>query len=326
MKSNRKIHPAIFFFLTGLLLCGSVFPDVELLDGSIIKGRIISETDTTVVLETILGEQTVPRNKIKTRNPADTGDQAQNPAGEADGMGHGAYLRDPHRQGLVFIPTAFVPPKHTWYFKDFELLFLTLGFTATSMTAFNIGVLFPVSSEFQILTLGFKQQLFVSKDQSRALAITGAYTQPLTELDDFTSYGVVQAVASFCSDQGSGLHLSAGVKAISTVEYVFSRSGGSPYYYGIPEKRDVVYKRLALGAGLETLMTRHSKFIVEMFNHGPFFDDTEDTKFISLGFRFFGYNLSADIAGMRPIGENLTGLLLWPFVNIGYRFGRNGPR
>lgn len=45
------------------------------------------------------------------------------------------YNGDPSDQALFFMPTAFMPPKDSVAFRDFELLFLTLGVSPTSTTS-----------------------------------------------------------------------------------------------------------------------------------------------------------------------------------------------
>ncbi|MBW8890510.1 MAG: hypothetical protein JF616_22385 [Fibrobacteres bacterium] len=85
---------------------------------------------------------------------------------------------DPSDQALFFMPTAFLPPAGAFSFRDFELLFLTFGYSPGERTALSVGFLFPVLPGLQVGTIGLKRNLW--SDGSRAaLSITGSLTKPL---------------------------------------------------------------------------------------------------------------------------------------------------
>jgi len=302
----------IFLMIAGCLLLQLVYSDAELIDGSVIKGKILRETDSTMVFETILGEQCIPKEKIrriligKDSLTAESGGEEKRVA---------RYLLDPHRQGLTFLPTAFVPPKGTVYFKDFELLFLTLGMAVTGSTALMVGTLFPMNAEFQLLTLGFKQQIYVEPDQSRALALTGAITIPTEAFNHDDYEWMVHMVFSLASAGGSGLHLSGGFKGARRMNGNLVWNGATGAY----ESRTEYPSRAVLGAGTDLLLTEHLKIIAEIFNHAPFVDERKDAYYSSVGVRLFWSRMSADIAGLRPLTEG-WGVFLIPIVNIGCRF------
>ena len=70
-------------------------------------------------------------------------------------------------QALFFLPTAFLPPAGSFTFRDFELFFMTLGYSPSARTAISAGLLFPVSSEVQVLTTGIKQNLWSAIRKAR---------------------------------------------------------------------------------------------------------------------------------------------------------------
>src|SRR5690606_31186917 len=85
---------------------------------------------------------------------------------------------DPIGHALVLMPTAFLPPQGTLVFRDFELLFLTLGWSPTASTSIVAGAMFPITSEFNALTAGGKQGLYLSRDGATGLAVAGNITVP----------------------------------------------------------------------------------------------------------------------------------------------------
>src|SRR5690606_13345266 len=60
--------------------------------------------------------------------------------------------------------------------------FLNLGYSPTSTTVVSAGALFPITTEFQLLTFGFKQQ--VARFGDAAAAVTGNVTIPVAEDSD----------------------------------------------------------------------------------------------------------------------------------------------
>ena len=71
---------------------------------------------------------------------------------------------------LFLMPTAYTMPKGTFYFSDYELVFL--NFTAAPFNGIHVGVftLFPITSDFlNTLTFGIKQNYYQSHNFGSAV-------------------------------------------------------------------------------------------------------------------------------------------------------------
>lgn len=225
---------------------------------------------------------------------------------------------DPSDQALFFLPTAFTPPKGSFTFRDFELLFLTLGFAPTGSTSLTGGFLFPVTSEVQLLTLGFKQGLWMDPGARTAVALTGSITKPFGEFAEDAGFLVnSNLVASHrlpimgvAATDGAGIHAAVGYLGASSKK---ERSDGS--------SRTDWSDNFSLGAGAEARLTDHAKLMVEFLTAAPFDADNDiEGGLLTLGFRLHGERLAADIAGLRPTGEDMGDLFLWPLLVVSYRF------
>lgn len=307
---------------------------IKLVDGSIIEGEIVRRDDSTVTLRSSsLGDLRVRLNQVAkiTAVGADTLAQAS----RADTLGHSPAKPissagstseavgtqgsgSPADQALFFMPTAFTPKKGTVSFRDFELLFLTLGFSPTNTSSITGGFLFPLSSDVQVLTVGVKQRLWMAEDGHAALAVTANYTNPIGNLADtytgiFNSNLVASYRLPFADDpklDGTGAHLALG--------YL----GGSAVQDNYPGNKSTHWERTySFAAGAEARMSPYSKMIVEYLSGAPF-DPKNDFNggILTLGVRLHGNRLSADIAGMRPITDSdLGSFVFWPLLIVTYR-------
>jgi hypothetical protein len=315
-KSRCKILVATFFALIGSSPISAA--DIKLVDGTVLRGEMISESDSSVTIRTpSLGDLTVPTASIAVGAlseplPADSSPATPRARPRRD--------TDPSGHALFFLPTAFVPPRGTTTFRDFELFFLTFGHSLTNSTVMTAGFLFPVTSEFQILTAGFKQQLWVSNAAHGAVALTGNLTVPLEKGPGSEGFLVnSNLVASRRFSSGAfpdafGFHGGFGYAGVAeSREY---------YDYDTYEYRTrwEWNDNISWGGGLEARLTANSKFMAEILSAIPFDVHTDNIGLLTMGIRLHGERLSADIAGFRPLSEAGDSFLFWPLLNIGYRF------
>lgn len=263
---------------------------IRLNDGTVLRGDIVSENDSLVVVNTEeLGRVTIKRSRIA---PLPTrGGDARSRYADADPIGH----------TLVLTPTAFLPPKGAVVFRDFELLFLTLGYSPTATTSVVAGAMFPVSADFNALTFGVKQGVFQDDEARTALAVVGNITMPVgREINDAAILWLANAVASHRVKPGLGLHAAVGGVGV--------------------QGRGTSNQGLSLAAGFDARLTGNVKLLGEILRGGTSFDPNSSLTLANLGIRLHGERLSADIAAMRPLGQRLGDLLFIPLINVGYRF------
>jgi hypothetical protein len=260
--------------------------ELRLKDGTILRGDVVSTTDSTVVLlNPTFGKVTVARSRIV----AGLDDSTARAVTRVSRRG-----TDPAGYALFALPTAFMPPKGAGTFRDFELFFLTLGYSPTSTTSVTAGTLFPLVGSFGVLTLGVKQQLF--EIAGTATAVTGNLTLPLEGPDGNIFNANALLGHRFAAN---GYEDALGVHA------------GYGFMDGPGEGLLGVY-----GFGSEVRLGAHAKFIIEYVSAGEFVDGG----LLNLGFRLHGERLSADIAGIRSLSAEGTDLLLIPLVIVNYRF------
>jgi hypothetical protein len=304
----------VHYLAAGMLLHTAAFAaEIRLEDGSLVKGEIMERNDSVVVIVSeSLGELRGPVRRVVggLPAPADAKDARMAPRD-----------RDPSGNALFFLPTAFTPQQGAFTFRDFELLFLTLGYAATDATSITFGALFPITSEFQLFTAGFKQQLGMSEDRTLAVALTGSFTKPVSDEVDGLDYLVNGNLVVSRRFPGSlfadafGLH---GVLGYAGVSYKDESYDYDCYCYRSERRWE---DNLSFGGGAEFRLTPTAKFMVEYLNAFPFSPEESEVGVFTIGFRLHGTRLSADIAGFRPVtDEDMGDLFLYPLLNVGYRF------
>lgn len=308
---------AILFILSATLFAKA--ETLHLKDGSVLQGEVTRTGDSLLVRHAILGDlvlrvsdlaessATVEHARVDSNRVTQLPEPVVYPS---DSKPREKQDRDPTDQALFFLPTGFMPPKGSFTFRDFELLFLTGSYSPTATTSLTGGFLFPISPELQLLTVGLKQQLFSMADPQLALAITGTFAKPLNEFLDnqtFVNSNLVfswrQAVPGAGLTDAVGAHVALG-------------------YLGIVDGDDSGWdNQFSLGLGAEGRFTAHAKFIIEYLNAAPFTDESDfDGGLLTLGIRLHGSRLSADIAGMRPLTDKSGDLIFLPLLIITYRF------
>ncbi|MEO7423734.1 MAG: hypothetical protein ABI036_01015 [Fibrobacteria bacterium] len=298
---------------------------IRLRDGSILRGQIIGRADSVLTIQTgSLGKLTVPEREVMWPRKADTGRAL--PASQKAAPEDGGE-RDPSDQALFFMPTAFMPPAQTVNFRDFELLYLTLGYSPSEVTAVTGGLLFPVSPELQVLTFGIKQQLWRHPEGKVALAITANTTKPLgevaDELDWVANANLVVGVRlpdRYGNLENIGFHAAIGyLGALDKDEY-------SRYDPALGQSEEETrynwHSGVSFALGAEARLGPHSKFLAEYISAVPFVSDSGiDGGLFTVGIRLHGEHLAADIAGTRPITDSdLSSFFLWPLLVVSYRY------
>ena len=308
-------------FLSLLFVFAVRAEEIHLKDGTILHGeriRLENNGHTQVIRTTTMGELWIPIDQIvetttptphvmsspqtETTAPSPAPVQTSSPVAESTRPAEKEGV-DPSGQTLVLMPTAFTPPAGTWSFKDFELFFLTLGYSPTASTSVSVGAFFPVNpSQFELFTFGVKQQLFASPDGQSAVAVDADIITPTGEnFDGDVSIWTASLIGSLESQGVIGVH-----GAIGMIGPFRSEADGNV---------------LTLALGTDFRITPHAKFIAE-YLRGSVTNVDGSVSVINVGFRIHGERLSADICGVHPIveGKDLNGLFLYPLINIGYRF------
>jgi hypothetical protein len=294
---NKNLSsPCKHFFITLIVILGSTSigaSEIKLVDGTVFHGEIIAEADSFVIIHTEnLGDLKVNPALIIKSSSVESSQVTSRMRRRKDS--------DPSGHALFFLPTAFVPPRGTVTFRDFELFFLNFGYSITNSTVISGGFLFPITTEYQILTAGFKQQLWSSKTEQTAIALTGNATMPFEQLEDktvlFLNSNLV-ASRRYSSSEFSdafGIHAGIGYAGAAYEEDVWNYTTSS--YHRRWKSQD----NYSFGGGIEYRVTPHSKFMLEMLSATPFDFEAQNFGLLTIGIRLHGDRLSADIAGFRP--------------------------
>jgi len=220
---------------------------------------------------------------------------------------------DPSDQALFLMPTAFLPPAKAFAFRDFDLLFMTFGYSPGARTAISGGFLLPAGIPLAAFTAGLKQNLW-SEGSSAAVSITGNLTQPF--FDGFISSGFFANTNLVASKRFTGADGRDMFGIHGAVGYVGHRERSSD-----SDPSWNMQGGLDYGLGVEAVLTRHAKFLVEYLSTDPFYSDNSfQGGVFSLGFRVHDERLAADIAGLRLFQpQDPNQLKLLPLIVLSYR-------
>lgn len=284
-----------FSLLLLLSIPAAAFEIIRLDDGTVIRGEVVSQTDSTIVMDSEnLGRVTIKRKRIVSSPVKDSEFEPRSLTRKLDA--------DPIGHTLVLMPTAFLPPQGSLVFRDFELLFLTLGYSPTAATSVVVGAMFPITSQFNAITAGVKQGLYQNKAATTAVALAGNVTVPIgSEINEAGFLWLLNIVGSQRVKPGFNVHGALGG--------VGAEGGGESA------------RSFSFAAGTDVRLTGNVKFLAEVLRGGVSFDPGGSLTLVNAGFRLHGERLSADICAMRPVGDDFGGSLwLIPLINIGYRF------
>ncbi len=182
---------------------------------------------------------------------------------------------------LLLMPTAYTMPQGGKYFSNYELFFLNLAAAPTDRTHIAVFTLFPIHTDFlQTISFGIKQNyLRREKIQSAGWC---AY--------NFESKGLSIGNVVSLGQKKRSLHL--GITAL-TAESV--------------DQFEVLYM-IGLRLGSEK-----SDFIIEFENTNTLIEE-DFNGIVSFGFRFRGETITWDLAGVRPLWEDVGNFLMFPLV------------
>jgi hypothetical protein len=264
---------------------------IRLKDGTVLRGEVVARTDSTVEIDT----ENLGRVKVKKRNILSS------PVKDSEVMPPHKLARldpDPIGHTLLLMPTAFTPPKGSIVFRDFELLFLTLGYSPTNSTSIVAGAMLPFTSEFNALTAGIKQGLY--RKANGAVAVAGNITMPVSSSNNEANFiWLLNLVGSYRFGDLVGMHVAAGgIGAHGQIESVQS---------------------VSYGLGTDIRLGSHIKLLGEILHGGTTFNPGSDGTLVNFGIRIHGERISADIGGVRPL-EDMGSLWFIPLLSVGYRF------
>jgi hypothetical protein len=188
---------------------------------------------------------------------------------------------------LLLMPTAYTMPVNTSYFSDYEVLLINYSYAVSPTTHLSAFSLFPVTTDFyQTFTFGIKQKII--NYESIQSALFGAYTPKSTSfyIGDVVSIG----------KPNKSLHVS--------VAYL---------KYTEESDADWIYM---LGFRIDP--TEHISLLIEYENANSLIHN-EFKGLLNFGVRIRSTNMSWEIAGIRPLADTGT-LLLIPLIKVGYFF------
>ncbi len=255
---------------------------VELRDGSRLVGRVVSEDDTSLKIETTGGlEVTVPRSSVVSMTAA----------------GERSIGVDPNYSRLMYAPTGRPLRKGDGYFSDYELLFpgVAYGLTDNFTLAGGLSV---------IPGIGLDEQLF--------------YISPKLgfKLSDRASVAVGALLAGAGGGDGDGGSAYIGF-AVGTYG---TRKHSLTVGFGIGDTSDEYSDAvpIAMAGGTATL-SRHVALVGEtwLFLNDDFRIGEQP---FGVALRFFGDRLSADV-GVILVGELLDEGFPIPWLSVTYHFG-----
>lgn len=258
---------------------------IELRDGSRLVGRVLSEDEISLKVQTTGGlEITVPRSSIVSMGPAGEG-------GATSGV-------DPNYSRLMFGPTARPLRKGDGYFADYELLFPGVAYGLTDNITLGGGF-------STIPGIGLSDQVFYISPKlgfelgpRASVAVGGLFAGVSSELDDDfqNTLRIAYAVGTFGPPRHS-----------ATIGLGAANAGGE------------TTPLLMLG-GVATL-SRHMALVAESWVSLE--EPDLSTQPIGVAVRFFSTKLSADV-GVILIGELLEEGFPLPWISVTYHFG-SGP-
>jgi hypothetical protein len=255
-----------------------------LIDGTTIRGDIITEDDSRVLILTeSMGTVEIPRDHI---DRIDYEDPVR-----------GRFkTSDPDVNSVMLTPTPETLPRGDMYFRSFELILLNYGYALTNTTDLSIGALFPISSTWNFVSLGIKQKILDRKRHDVGVAVSGNVTFPAGVGN---SFGLLMGIVGIGNEDRS-LNAALGTSFVEHNEASFFYLIGADYRVS------------------ETI-----KLIAEFGDEANFIEDDDENLqgAMNLGVKFFGERISASLSGIRPIwdGEG-DSFVAYPLVVVSVHF------
>jgi len=303
VKEKYGYYVLVLIMAVGIILClvqasgAAVSPDklklpgenmiqiITLNDGSKLTGKITAVGENDITFASNVGEVTIAINKIDNIQEVST-----------TTMRDGKYwFPNPNNTRLYFSPTGRMQKAGTGYFSDILLFFPSISYGVTDNFSIGGGIsLFPgVDFDKQLYYIfpkvGFQPSERVYLAGSMIILRIPQFDEDLVEEPKVA--GIMFASGTFGTDIAN-LTLGLG--------------------YGYVD--DDIADKPAVLVGGEWRVARRMSLVTENW----VFPDI-DEPLVSYGVRFFGENLSTDLALFTPLGEDafFPGL---PFVGFTYNF------
>jgi len=261
---------------------GAEFLDeILLLDGTILSGYIVAETDSSLTIETTsLGRIEVPRAQIQRLAKAGI------PYGVAD---------DPDCNSILLTPTPATVGKGDAYFRDFELFVLNAGYGITENLDLSLATLFPIGGDWNFIAVGLKAELVDRETHAIGLAVTGSHLIA-PDAQRFSSLGAVLGIG----DRRRSLSVAA--------DRGFNEDGDAA-------TRVMVGGDLQINRRTKLFAEWASSELALSFGGDDDDDDADEFDgFMTLGVRFFGEHMAFTLGGFRPVSADTGDLLFLPLA------------
>lgn len=239
---------------------------LTLVDGSVLVGRVLEVTPTTVRFASAAGESNIPRRAIRRVEAASITSV------------HGGELwpEDPSRTRLFFAPTGRMQHAGEVYFSDAYILFPSFQGGLTNNVSFGAGMSI-------VPGLGLDEQVYYVTPK------VGLYASPKVNV----AIGAMVAGAGTLSDVGP-FGLGYGVVTIGGEDASVTAGGGFGF-----SGRSTSPALLMLGGS--TRVTRNVALITENY----LYTERTSSVLVSGGFRFMGERLAVDFAGFTATNSGV---------------------
>jgi hypothetical protein len=255
---------------------------LSLKDGSTIIGRVIEIKENEIQFETEIGTMTIPILKIENIKEIPV-----SPTRKKE-----YWFPNPNTTRLFLGPTGRTLKKGNCYFSDVYLFFPLIAYGVTDYITISGGVsLFPGVGGDQLLYLAPKVKL-ISTDKFNLSTGSLIIKPPSFGSDDTPLIGMLYGVGTY------GTHDANATFGLG---------------YGFVDKDFAEEPMLMLGGELR--QSRNTAFVTENW-----FLPGMNSPLFSLGIRFFGRNLSVDLAFFTWIYDNEIFFPPIPYVDFVYNF------
>ncbi len=256
--------------------------EITLADGSVLAGRVVALTDTSLVLLTPAGARVEVPKRTVVRWHAVRGAVV---AGRI-------WRRDPNVSRLFFAPTARTLPRGDGYFGDYYLFLASGAVGVTDWFTFSAGM-----SLIPGVKLG--DQMYFVAPKVRVLR-QGLLT---------VSGGLMYSAIAISSGGGSG-GIGYGVATLGSEDHSVTLGLGWPFVVGHGGTTEPW-----ILAGGDTRIASRVKLVAELWK----FPGTSDIPAI-FGLRFFGESLAVDFGFLRVFGEDMGSWPFIPYVDFAVHF------
>jgi hypothetical protein len=231
---------------------------LTLVDGSVLQGRVVEVTPTSVRFQSALGETLVPRSAIESLRTL----------GERT-SGRAAWPEEPSRSRLFFAPTGRMLRSGESYFSDAYIFFpsFQVGLSDKVSVGAGLSLLPGVPIEEQLYYLTPKVGIVSGPDLNISV---GALVAGAQWASDQSPFGLAYAVATF-GGEDANVSTGAGV--------AYSRS------------QTDTHALLMLGG------TKRTSKSIALVSENYLYTGLSSSAILSGGVRFIGEKLSVDLAG-----------------------------